>query len=199
MRVRSGHRYWWWFRAWWSKNPLLRQPTRAERLSTVGAALLCLALALSIPVAGMLTWNAASAGVTSPKKIHNVQATVTAPRDSVNLSQAPMRVPYAQTVRWSWHGEQRTDQLPATAAPTQDDTLTVRVDEHGNLLSTQFGTGNAVTLAVLVTVVTAVTALGLAFATLRLRRRWLLHHHAQSWEQEWAQVQPLWTGRGYKA
>lgn len=198
MRVRSGRRHLWRLRAWWSKNPLQRPPTRAQRLSTAGAALLCLMLALSVPVLAILTWNAASARIAHPKEIHTVQARANAPSDSAHLSPAPMRLPSPQTVQWWWHGELHTGQLPATAVPEQGDVHTLRVDEHGRLLSSQWRTGNAVTLTVLVTVATTATASGLAFAALRLRRRWLLHHHAQAWGREWEWVQPLWTGRGYK-
>lgn len=199
MRVRPGRRYLWWLRARWSKNPLLRRPTRAQRLSTVAVGLLCLVLALSIPVVALVTWDETSAQITHSKEIHTVQATVTTPRDPTAVAAAPMGLPSPQTVQWRWHGELHTDQLPATAVAVQGDVRTVRVDEHGRLLSSQWDTGNAVTLTLLATLATATTVTGVAFGALRLRRGWLLRHHAQAWEREWEQVQPRWTGRGYRA
>lgn len=198
MRVQSGHRHLWWLRAWWSKNPLLRPPTGAQRLSTVGAVVLCLVLALSVPVITLLTWNATSARITPAQEIHTVQATVTTPRDSAALARAPMAIPAQQTVQWWWNGERHTGQLPSATATAQDDVRTVRVDEHGELLSSRFGTGDAVTFTILATMAAAATALGLTLAALRLRSRWLLHRHAQTWEREWERFQPMWTGRGYK-
>lgn len=196
MRVRSGHRYTWWFRAWRSKNPLLRAAGPAEWSSRLGAGLLCLVLALSVPAAAMITWHATGAQAAYPDDVHTVEATVTAPSDSDVPAPAPM-THYTQTVQWTWHGEQRTGQLDTTGAPAHGDVQKVRVDEHGELLSSQFSMGRAVTLVVLVTIASAITALVLALVGFRLRARWSLHRHAQSWEQEWEQVQPVWTGRSH--
>lgn len=71
------------------------------------------------------------------------------------------------TVQWTWHGEQHTGQLDTTGAPGYGEVQKVRVDEHGELLSSRFGIGRAAALVVLVTIASAITALVLALVGFR--------------------------------
>lgn len=198
MRARSGHRYMWWFRAWWSKNPLLRKSGPAEWVSRAGAGLLCLVLALAVPVAAVATWHATADQSTSSADTHIVEAKVTTPSDSEVPAPAPL-AHSTRTVQWSWHGEQHTGRVDTTEAPTHGDVQQVRIDDNGELLSAQFGAGRAAALVTMVTIAAAVIALVLGFVVLRLRARWLLRRHARNWEHEWEQVQPVWTGGSHPA
>lgn len=198
MRARSEHRYTWWFRAWWSRNPLLRKSGPAEWVSGLGAGILCLLLVLAVPVAAVATWHAAADPSANSEDTHAVEATAATSSSSDTPAPAPL-AHSTRTVQWSWHGEQHTGRVDTTAVPTDGDVHKIRVDDNGELVSPQFGTARVVALVTMVTIASALIALVLAFVTFRFRASWLLRRRARNWEHEWEQVQPVWTGGSYPA
>lgn len=171
-------------------NPLCRRTDRAHSRLVV-------ALALVLVLAGGVALLAARTVLRSEQADtqhrHRVTATtlVAAPPASGVLGANAVQTEAGWTFPASVGVTGTIDVPPGTPRGTA---VTTWVDDHGRPASHR-GAGEMATDAALAGFLGMAALSATAFTLYAARRRQLDHRAEQSWEPEWASVEPLWSGR----
>ena len=147
----------------------------------IGVALLLAVLALAGPVRTLV-----HAAVPDPDAGHAVTATVApAGQQGAGAPQMPAIGLEAETLQWRWAGQRHTERLYTDAARTPGSVAEIRVDDRGLRIPGPVMDLDARTLTALLLLAAAGTAAGIAAATLRGLRWWLLQCRLRAWGEEW--------------
>jgi hypothetical protein len=180
-------------------NPLLRPTDRARaRLSRRRTWLLVLAAALGIGAGAVVGIQEAASATATRERAHEVTATTLAPAippvqhglkgGGVLVVRVPVRWQYPAGV---WHTGEATV-LHGHAAGTP---VPVWVDAAGKRTDAPAGALDSAFLGLFVTIATAGGGALLVVGGVRCARRRLDHRDASAWAQDWARVEPDWSGR----
>ncbi|MGP3683991.1 Rv1733c family protein [Streptomyces sp. IBSNAI002] len=127
---------------------------------------------------------------------HSVTATTvdeTSYRAGVRPSSAPVTV---ATATWQYPSRRpHTETIPVPAGTRNGDTVRVWVDGNGNAVAAPPGQAEITLNAVGIGTGTLAGILLVGGALVTLRLRLVNARSARAWEDEWADIEPLWSGR----
>lgn len=183
----------WRIRARFARNPLLRRRGAAERLVQLGVGLLLAALLGSVV---LTVTSVFAAAMDRGDPAHQAQRQLTATVTST--SETTLGDPDSATVvlSWKWQGQTRTASEPAAQQWAKSgDTAKVWVDSSGRLAQPPSTTGEAILASVVAGAAVALGGALLSGYAITAFRGWSLRRSARAWEQEWAQIAPVWRRR----
>jgi hypothetical protein len=169
-----------------ASHPLRPRRTAPERLGMgiaglIGVALLVAVVALAGPVRSL-----AHAAVPDPDAGHAITATVIpAGQQEAGAPQMPGIGLEAETLQWRWAGQRHTERLYVDTARPPGGVVEIRVDDRGLRIPDPVMDLDATTLTAFLLLAAAGAAAGIAAATLRGLRWWLLQCRLRAWDEEW--------------
>lgn len=175
-----------------------RTRRRAQRLEDAGTVLLAVLLVLAA-VGCWAVVTSVHGATTDRARAEARQRTATDAVLVYDIAASGSRVsgqPYPATVRWTGHdgrphtGTTRTE-LPGDAG----DRVRVWTTADDRLVPAPVTAADAVAAAVVAGVLVAITAGATVLGLGAGLYRWTGRRFAQAWEEDWARVEPVWTGR----
>lgn len=178
------------------RNPLRRRSDRAESALLLTAA--CL-LVVAMAVGTVVGWHVTDAGTrrasAEQAARHRTVAVLLADTAVTSRPAGLGPAPTAVRARWSAHGQTYTGSIDAQQGMARGDTLTIWVDRRGRPVEAPYTRADAVADGA----GSGFTVLGgtLLVAWIGwLVGRWRLDRARFAvWDDDWARVEPGWTGR----
>ena len=166
-------------------NPLLRRPTRAERL-VAGAGLSLLALTAIGVILFSLRVFVDGRSVEGRQAASRTTATATVDSQPITVTMGPQSaLPAFASVTYLWHGSPRSGMVPVTGSARPGDRVRVWLDAAGVLTQPPRSRAETVFDAV---ETGALGMAGLAVASYHGcvgYRRWWMHRRSALWDTEW--------------
>lgn len=181
----------WWWRAWRSRNPLLR---RLDTLDRAVAGLL-VAGVCAIALGSALVAVAATAGASSQLQkdradLHPVVATVSAPPFSEALAAARSAGSDGALVRmaWTWRGALHDTMQVVGPEISSREKTSIWVDGSGDLSAQSLVPGDVAVTGVATGLTAALLTVAAGVAARVAHRRWTLRRSGRLREEEWRVV-----------
>ncbi|MEW2412857.1 hypothetical protein AB0953_03875 [Streptomyces sp. NPDC046866] len=178
-------------------NPLRRKADRTRTRLRVAFAVACLIAVFCGVAAGRDAWTDSSrAARTVASHRHAVTATTVGgtgyraadPPSKTTITVAPATWQYPR-------GRTHTGTVAVPAKTRKGDTVRVWVDDRGNVAAPPPGRAELVTESLGLGAAAATAILLASGVLLRVGLRIVDARTARAWESEWADVEPVWTGR----
>ncbi|WP_035792177.1 Rv1733c family protein [Kitasatospora mediocidica] len=179
-------------------NPLRRDIDRARGRGLLAAGFgLALSAGLATAAAFLTLHNDQAHALSESQRLHHVEATVlTPPQKARGSITGVASTGFQAEVAWTYPaGHSVTRAAPVTAQAAPGSTASIWVNRSGDLSAPPRGEADIVADSVLVGLGT-LGILSVAGATLLGSQHRSLDRQADSlWQQGWARVEPLWSGR----